>query len=152
MEFTNSCQVSSFVFIINIIIGIYYKYYLYSLLFIILLITSLIHHSNYTDFTYVLDKTLCLYIVLYGTLLFFQKSKEHFTIINYNTINTKFLFYFKSILFISIIISFLLVLYLYYYGYYYKKYVFDNNIVNSFRCHSFIHYLSCVAHIIIMIL
>ena len=58
MEFTNCCQVSSFVFIINIVIGIYYKYYLYSLLFIILLITSLIHHSNYTDFTYVLDKTL----------------------------------------------------------------------------------------------
>ena len=158
MQITNCCQLSSFVFIINIIIGIYYKYYLYSLLFIILLITSLIHHSNYTDFTYVLDKTLCLYIVLYGTLLFYQKSKEHFTFINYNYNNSsnsnsnKSLFYFKSILFICIVVSFLIVLYLYYYGYYYKKYVFDTDIVNSFRCHSFIHYLSCFAHSIIMIL
>jgi len=159
MEFTNCCQVSSFVFIINIVIGIYYKYYLYSLLFIILLITSLIHHSNYTDFTYVLDKTLCLYIVLYGTLLFYQKSKEHFSFINYNynnsnnnSNNNKSLFYFKSILFICVVVSFFIVLYLYYYGYYYKKYVFGTDIVNSFRCHSFIHYLSCIAHSIIMIL
>ena len=84
MQITNCCQLSSFVFIINIVIGIYYNYYLYSFLFLLLLITSLIHHSNYTDFTYVIDKTLCAYVVIYGTLLFFQKGKEHFTLLNYN--------------------------------------------------------------------
>ena len=147
----NCCYYSSFIFIVNIVIGIYYKYYLYSFLFLILLITSLIHHSSYTDFTYVLDKTLCLYIVLYGTLLFFQKSIDHFTLINNNN-NTTILFCVKSILFIFIVVLFLLVLYLYYYGYYTKKYVFDSDIINGFRTHSFIHYISAFAHSLIMVL
>ena len=146
----NCCYYSSFVFIINILIGIYCQYYLYSFLFVILLITSLIHHSNYTDFTYVLDKTLCLYIVLYGTLLFFQKGKEHFTLISNN--KTTILFYVKSILFISIVVSFLIVLGLYYYGYYTKQYVFDSDILTGLKTHSLIHYLSAYAHSLIMLL
>lgn len=146
----NCCYYSSFVFIINILIGIYCKYYLYSFLFVILLITSLIYHSNYTDFTYVVDKTLCLYIVVYGTLLFFQKSIDHFTIINNN--NNNILFYIKSILFTSIVVSFLLVLYLYYYGYYTTQYVFDSDILIALKTHSFIHYISAYAHSLIMLL
>ena len=159
MYFTNCCQLSSFIFIINIILGIYCNYYLYSFLFFILLITSLIHHSNYTDFTYILDKTLCFYIVLYGTLLFYQKGIEHFKSIEmnnnthtYNNIVINFLFNFKTILFVSIIILFLTVIYLYYYGYYYKKYVFDSDITTSFKSHSFIHYISAFAHSLIMLI
>jgi len=159
MYFTNCCQLSSFIFIINIILGIYCNYYLYSFLFFILLITSLIHHSNYTDFTYILDKTLCFYIVLYGTLLFYQKGIEHFQSIEinnnthtYNNIVINFLFNFKTILFVSIIILFLTVIYLYYYGYYYKKYVFDSDITTSFKSHSFIHYISAFAHSLIMLI
>ena len=159
MYFTNCCQLSSFIFIINIILGIYCNYYLYSFLFFILLITSLIHHSNYTDFTYILDKTLCFYIVLYGTLLFYQKGIEHFQSIKinnntrtYNNIVINFLFNFKTILFVSIIILFLTVIYLYYYGYYYKKYVFDSDITTSFKYHSFIHYISAFAHSLIMLI
>ena len=159
MYFTNCCQLSSFIFIINIILGIYCNYYLYSFLFFILLITSLIHHSNYTDFTYILDKTLCFYIVLYGTLLFYQKSREHFQSIEinnntnkYNNIVINFLFNCKIILFLIVIISFLTVIYLYYYGYYYKKYVFDSDITTSFKSHSFIHYISAFAHSLIMLI
>ena len=159
MYFTNCCQLSSFIFIINIILGIYCNYYLYSFLFFILLITSLIHHSNYTDFTYILDKTLCFYIVLYGTLLFYQKGREHFQSIEinnnthiYNNIVINFLFNCKTILFLSIIILFLTVIYLYYYGYYYKKYVFDSDITTSFKSHSFIHYISAIAHSLIMLI
>jgi len=159
MYFTNCCQLSSFIFIINIILGIYCNYYLYSFLFFILLITSLIHHSNYTDFTYILDKTLCFYIVLYGTLLFYQKGREHFQSIEinnnthiYNNIVINFLFNCKTILFLSIIILFLTVIYLYYYGYYYKKYVFDSDITTSFKSHSFIHYISAFAHSLIMLI
>ena len=148
-----------FIYIYNIILGIYCNYYLYSFLFFILLITSLIHHSNYTDFTYILDKTLCFYIVLYGTLLFYQKSREHFQSIEinnntnkYNNIVINFLFNCKTILFLSIIILFLTVIYLYYYGYYYKKYVFDSDITTSFKSHSFIHYISAFAHSLIMLI
>ena len=155
MYFTNCCQLSSFIFIINIILGIYCNYYLYSFLFFILLITSLIHHSNYTDFTYILDKTLCFYIVLYGTLLFYQKGREHFILKNNNnnnTLTTKILFNCKIILFLIVVISFLTVIYLYYYGYYNKKYVFNKDLTIGRWWHSFIHYISAFAHSLIMLI
>jgi len=150
----NSCQLSPFIFIINVIIGIYCNYYLYSFLFFTLFITSVIYHSNYTDFTYILDKTLCFYIVLYGTLLFYQKGKEHFTLNNNNnnTLTTKILFNCKIILFLIVVISFLTVIYLYYYGYYNKKYVFNKDLTIGCWWHSFIHYISAFAHSLIMLI
>ena len=75
----NCCQYHLYIYN-KYIIGIYCNYYLYSFLFFTLFITSVIYHSNYTDFTYILDKTLCFYIVLYGTLLFYQKGREHFNL------------------------------------------------------------------------
>ena len=147
----NCCQISSLIFIINIIIGVYCNYYLYSLLFVILLITSLIHHSNYTDFTYITDKISCLYIVLYGILLFYQKVNDNFNITK--TIEQNYLlFSCKNIVFISILISFIIVLYLYYYGYYNKQYIFDTDINSAFQYHSIIHYISCFAHSLIMLI
>ena len=150
----NSCQLSPFIFIINVIIGIYCNYYLYSFLFFTLFITSVIYHSNYTDFTYILDKTLCFYIVLYGTLLFYQKGKEHFTLNNNNnnTLTTKILFNCKIILFLIVVILFLTVIYLYYYGYYNKKYVFNKDLTIGCWWHSFIHYISAFAHSLIMLI
>jgi len=150
----NSCQLSPFIFIINVVIGIYCNYYLYSFLFFTLFITSVIYHSNYTDFTYILDKTLCFYIVLYGTLLFYQKGKEHFTLNNNNNNNltTKILFNCKIILFLIVVISFLTVIYLYYYGYYNKKYVFNKDLTIGCWWHSFIHYISAFAHSLIMLI
>ena len=150
----NSCQLSPFIFIINVVIGIYCNYYLYSFLFFTLFITSVIYHSNYTDFTYILDKTLCFYIVLYGGLLFYQKVKEHFTLKNNNnnTLTTKILFNCKIILFLIVVISFLTVIYLYYYGYYNKKYVFNKDLTIGCWWHSFIHYISAFAHSLIMLI
>ena len=150
----NSCQLSPFIFIINVVIGIYCNYYLYSFLFFTLFITSVIYHSNYTDFTYILDKTLCFYIVLYGTLLFYQKGREHFTLKNNNnnTLTTKILFNCKIILFLIVVISFLTVIYLYYYGYYNKKYVFNKDLTIGCWWHSFIHYISAFAHSLIMLI
>ncbi len=69
----NSCQLSPLIFIINIILGLYYNYILYALLFISLIITSVIHHTYYTEFTNIIDKISILYIILYGSMLFYQK-------------------------------------------------------------------------------
>jgi len=69
----NSCQLSPLIFIINIIFGFYYDYILYGLLFISLIITSILHHTYYTEFTNIIDKISILYVILYGSMLFYQK-------------------------------------------------------------------------------
>jgi len=140
MLINNSCQLSPFIFIINIFIGIYCKYFLYSLLFFCLIITSLIYHTYYTEFSNIIDKILILYVVLYGILLFYQKIY----CININIIN---------LLYIFIIVStFLSVFYLYYYGYYINEYCFNKDITISYQYQSMIHYITFVSHSLIMLL
>lgn len=136
----NCCQLSPLIFIINIIIGLYNNYLLYSLLFFSLTITSIIYHTYYTDFTYIIDKVAILYIILYGMLLFYQK-------INFITIN-----FVNIIMCIIIILTFLSVFYIYHYGFYIKEYCFNNDINISYKYHSLIHYISCLSHSLIMLL
>ena len=136
----NCCQLSPLIFIINIIIGLYNNYLLYSLLFFSLTITSIIYHTYYTDFTYIIDKVAILYIILYGMLLFYQK-------INFITIN-----FVNIIMCIIIILTFLSVFYIYHYGFYIKEYCFNNDINISYKYQSLIHYISCLSHSLIMLL
>ena len=109
----NCCQISPLIFIINIIVGFYFDYILYGLLFLSLLITSVIHHTYYTEFTYIIDKISILYVILYGSMLFYQK--------NYSIDNTNYN-YVSRLLSIIIIVTFLSIFYLYHYGYYNKIY------------------------------
>jgi hypothetical protein len=140
MIINNSCQCSPLIFIINIFIGIYCDYFLYSLLFFCLIITSLIYHTYYTEFAYIIDKVSILYVVLYGILLFYQKIY---------CINTTIL----NLLSIIIIVStFLSVFYLYYYGHYSKEYCFNENIDIAYHYQSMIHYITFVSHSLIMLL
>ncbi len=140
MIINNSCQLSPLIFLINIFIGIYSNYFLYSLLFFFLIITSLIYHTYNTDFTYIIDKVSILYVVLYGSLLFFQKIYcIDTTIINLLSI-------------IIIVSTFLSVFYLYYYGYYIKEYCFNDDINISYQYQSMIHYITFVSHSLIMLL
>ena len=137
---SNSCQISSLLFIINIICGFYNEYILYSILFICLTITSLFYHTYYTPFTYIIDKVSILYVVLYGAMLFFQKI----ILIDINFINT--------IICIIIVSTFISVNFIYYYGYYNKQYCFNDNIEVSYKYHSLIHIMSCLSHSLIMLL
>lgn len=57
---------SSFCFITNVISTFEKKYYLYSFFFSMLTITSLIHHSNYTELTSIIDRCSIMLVVLYG--------------------------------------------------------------------------------------
>jgi len=43
-----------------------YEYYVYSVLFLTLFITSIIHHTNYTDTSVIVDKIAVLAVVFYG--------------------------------------------------------------------------------------
>ena len=143
----NCCQISPLIFILNILFGFYYGYILYALLFLSLIITSLLHHTYYTEFTTIIDKISILYIILYGSMLFYQKI---YLIDSTNYISISRIV--SIILSILIVFTFLSIFYLYHYGYYNKKYCFDSSIDTSYTYHSLIHYISCFSHVLIMIL
>jgi len=146
----NCCQISPLIFILNILFGFYYGYILYALLFLSLIVTSIIHHTYYTEFTTIIDKISIVYVILYGSMLFYQKINSINII---DTTNYSFSSRIVSILLsIVIVLTFLSIFYLYYYGYYNKKYCFDTSIDTAYTYHSLIHYISCFSHVLIMIL
>ncbi len=137
----NSCYYSSFVFIINLILAYYYEYYFYSSIFALLFTTSLIYHSTYNIYTNILDKIPICLIVFYGGWLFYNKLIK---MSNFYTNNL--------VIIVIIITTFLSTIYLYFYGYLYNNYCFcDDNIISNYY-HSFLHVLSSVGHICIIIL
>jgi hypothetical protein len=136
----NSCYYSSFVFIINLLLAYYYEYFFYSIIFALLFTTSIIYHSTYNIYTNILDKIAICLIVFYGDWLCYDKML------------TRSNSYIKNSIIIFIITTFLLTIYVYFYGYLYNYYCFceDNIIANYY--HSFLHVLSSLGHICIIIL
>ena len=136
----NSCFYSSFIFLTNVIVAYYYKYYLYARLFFLLTITSLLYHSTPSIYGNINDKIVIALIVLYGGYLFFEKYKSQAPSIRYWVIS------------FSIISTFLATVYLYSYGYISNQYCFyeDRNIANIY--HSLLHIISSIGHILVMIM
>ena len=133
------CFYSSIIFITNTVIALYYNYLVYSLLFFILVITSLIVHSNMNIYALVIDKIAIFAIAFYGGYLFFEKCK-------YIT-NTKQIF-----LAIVTVYTFLATIYLYYYGYVNNTYCYHEDICIANWYHSLLHLIASVGHNIIVIL
>jgi len=135
----NSCFYSSIVFITNSLIALYYNYLVYSLLFFILVITSLIVHSNMNIYALVIDKIAIFAIAFYGGYVFFEKCK-HITS--------------TSQIFLAIITvyTFLATIYLYYYGYMNNTYCYHEDICIGNLYHSLLHIIASVGHNIIIIL
>ena len=140
IQIQNCCQISPFIFIINILFGFYCNYILYGMLFLCLLITSVFYHTYYIDFTYIIDKVSILYVTLYGGMLFYQKIID----MNYTFISI--------LMMILVILTFLSVFYLYYYGYMIDYYCFHKDIIIAYKYHSYIHYISSFSHTLIMLL
>ena len=140
IQIQNCCQISPFIFIINILFGFYCNYILYGMLFLCLLITSVFYHTYYIDFTYIIDKVSILYVTLYGGMLFYQKIID----MNYTFISI--------LMMILVILTFLSVFYLYYYGYMIDYYCFHKDITIAYKYHSYIHYISSFSHTLIMLL
>jgi hypothetical protein len=126
---------SSLLFITNCASAYYCEYYLYSLFFCLLTITSLIFHSNKTLLSNLLDKCSIISIVLYGAYLFFNKFNNE-----------------KMLISSCIITTFLLVIYFYYYGYFIKHYCFNKNKNIGTLYHCLIHIITCIGHHLIIIM
>lgn len=122
---------SSLFFVTNSFTAYYNEYYIYSFLFFILTITSLIVHSkvykNY--YTNIIDKVAVLSIVLYGGYMFF--NKEHIK---------------KWLSCFIIIVSFLMCVYLYIYGFIIKEYCFCNEKSIAEKWHFIMHAISSFGH------
>lgn len=142
----NSCFYSSFVFISNVLVALYYGYYLYAALFFALIISSAFHHLYYTKLTNAIDKVIIYCIVFYGGYLFYNKLKEY-SGDSKNSITIK-----EYILSFFIIFTFLFTIFLYYYGYLYSCLCFSDDKTHSNLFHSFMHCVSSFGHCCIAIL
>jgi hypothetical protein len=126
---TSILLLSSLFFITNVITAFFNEYYLYSFLFCILTITSLIVHYNDNIYTNIIDKMAVLSIILYGSCVL------------YNKINIK-----KWINCLTIIITFIICIYLYVYGFFIKDYCFCNKTHIAKKYHFIMHIISSIGH------
>lgn len=130
---------SSFIFIANSVICYIYNYYLYSFLFSLLTITSLLYHSSKNSFIKIVDQIVAGLIVMYGGYVLYKNSFKFKNI--------------RELIFLLIIIlTFLGTIFLYYYGYLTNSYCFHENMYSSQLYHTLIHVLSCLGHSLIVII
>ena len=120
---------SSLFFITNVVTAYCNQQYVYSFLFCILTITSLIVHYNDNFYTNIIDKIAVLSIVLYGGYML------------YNKINTN-----EWCKCFVIIVAFLLCIYLYIYDFIIKEYCFCDEKCISQKYHSTMHIISSIGH------
>ena len=137
--------ISSYLFFINVYVCYNKKYYIYTILFINLLISSVIYHwieydlydnienINIIKKIYKINENL---IIIYALFIFLYKNFKNKRSIFYNGM---------------IIYLFLFSIYLWFYGFYKKKYCFDTNKEVSSKYHSFIHLLAVIDHLLIVL-
>ena len=125
----NFCVYSSFIFLTNVVVFLFLGYTFYAFLFLCLWLTSVLHHSNPSTTTYMLDKLSIGGVVLYGGYLFLTK---------WDSISTK--------MALIIIVTFLTTIYLYSYGYAKQSYCFDKNQERGKLFHSGLHVISSIGH------
>ena len=142
------CVYSSLIFLTNVFLALYYDHYLYAFLFLLLTITSVIHHKQsaefekYKKYINIIDKIAVYCVIFYGGYIFYNKLKN--TYINYDyPINI------KSII---IIVTFLAVVFLYGYGYLKNDYSFHPSPDVSQMYHGLLHLISSFGHHVIIIL
>jgi len=122
--------ISSFVFLTNAFVAYLFDYKLYSFLFFMLWITSMIYHTNKNIYTNILDKIVILTIFLYGGYLFVTKPQNT----NYK---------------IMIVLSFLSTIFLYYYTSQYEEY--ELSLQTQTNLHSLLHIIASIGHHLIVI-
>ena len=133
------CVYSCRIFSSNLLMAFIYKYYVYSLLFLMLYITSHFYHSTKNTYTNITDKIAIISVVFYGGNQFWMKCQH---------INM----FYQYIIANMVVIMFLVVLFLYFYGYIFQKYCFCKNKKIADEYHSLLHYASSVGHHLIIFL
>ena len=109
--------------------------YLYSVLFFILTLTSLIVHYNDNFYTNIIDKIAISAIVSYGTYILYNKLNDN------NRINCT-----------IIIVLFLACIFLYCYGFITKQYCFCDERCIAQKYHFIMHIISSIGHHFIIFL
>lgn len=129
----NSCIISSFIFLTNAFVAYFFQYKIYSLLFLLLWISSILFHTYKDIYTNILDKIIIFIIFIYGGYLFYTKNQQ-----NQNNLHK-----------IFIILSFLSTIFLYLFIHIQKdKYTkpFQN------KLHSVLHIIGSFGHHLIVFL
>ena len=134
---TNILTFSSMVFITNSLAALYKKYYIYSLFFFLLTLTSLSYHTNYTPYTKIIDRIALSLVVFYGGYMLYNK---------YCTEGC------NRLLAGVIILFFLSNVYLYMYGYCIGNYCFHPELCVANNYHSLMHILASIGHHFIIFL
>jgi hypothetical protein len=129
-ENLSPCFYSSTLYLTNAVSAFYFKYYIYSALFVVLVLTSLLYHWSKNIYALYLDKIPIVAIVLYGGYIFYQKLR------NSEEIPIPYV--------VGIISSVLITIYLYYYGYVTQEYCYNKNFSLAEKYHSFLHLISCI--------
>jgi len=142
MECKKICFYSSLLFLINVVVAFYYKYYFYSGAFMLLTITSLCYHSHYTPFTRMVDKIAICLVVFLGGYLFYNKANERTEEITTTQI----------ILSLLIAGTFLFTLLLYYYGYVTSSFCYCADTTTSDYFHAFTHAVCSLGHVCVIML
>lgn len=125
----NSCFYSSFIFTTNVILFLYLGYTFYAFLFLCLLLTSVLYHSNPSTTNYILDKLSIFGVVVYGGYLYFTKLQS-----------------IPIDIAIIIMVTFLTTVFLYIYGYMVQQYCFDKKRKRANWFHSGLHIISSIGH------
>ena len=125
---------TSLIFITNSLVALYKEEYIYSILFYLLTITSLLQHSIGNLHTNILDKIIIGMVVSYGGYKLYCKMDNSHTLT------------------LFIIITFLFCIYVYCYGYLTTKYCFDKNPTIQSTSHSLLHFVGSVGHHAIILL
>lgn len=143
MEKLPSCFYSSFIFLVNVFLSAHYKYYIYSLLFFALFITSVIYHCDYSNMTFkVIDRIFITFVVFYGGYFFWTKLAKKDDTFNLS----------KILFSIVVLATFFGTIYLYCYGYFTKQFCFCDEFDVACLWHCLVHFLGSFGHICIMLL
>jgi hypothetical protein len=134
--YPNYCFYSSFIFITNAVVSLYYKEYAYSASFFALFMTSILYRTYTIVITNILDKIAIITVVFLGGNLFLSKFSSESNLFHQ----------------IAIISTFVTTIYLYYYGYCYTKYCYDKDEDTAEKYHAFLHIFASFGHHLILLL
>ena len=126
---------SSLIFITNVLTAYYKQDYIYSSLFFMLTVTSIIIHGNSNLYSNIVDKISIFSIFLYGSYQLSQKISPE-----------------KYPMGLLILATFLATIYLYFYGYWFQKYCYDEHPQTSNQYHALLHLIGSIGHQLILFL
>ena len=126
---------TSLVYLTNAFTCVIYNKKYYSTLFCVLVVTSILFHSNPNLITNIIDKIPICGIIGYGGYTYVQAIQSPYMP---NTLPDMYVTFPA--------ITFIIVLYLFGYGYITAQYCYDEDVGIANRSHAYLHFLSSIGH------